>query len=101
MVCSARTVDLRPPFRPPGVKSSLPRFHAVTGPLLRSPEEGADTIIWLAGSPQAAQTSGAFWHDRRPRPKHRLPATRETAADRAALFDRCAELSGAQPMLIV
>jgi hypothetical protein len=49
----------------------------------------------------AAQNSGAFWHDRRQRPKHRLSSTKETAADRAALFDRCAELCGLDPDLTI
>ncbi len=81
----------------PGVASSLPRFDKVMRPLLRDPDAGADTIVWLAGSPRAAEQSGAFWHDRRPRPKHRVPWTRETAAERAALFDHCAELCGLTP----
>lgn len=78
----------------PGVTASLPRFNKVMRPLLRDPQAGADTIVWLAGSPRAADHAGAFWHDRRPRPKHRVPWTRESAAERAALFDRCAELCG-------
>ena len=35
-----------------GVESSLPRFSRVMGPLLRDPAGGADTIVWLAGSPR-------------------------------------------------
>ncbi|MFN8218423.1 MAG: SDR family NAD(P)-dependent oxidoreductase [Solirubrobacterales bacterium] len=81
----------------PGVASSLPRFDRVMKPLLRDADAGADTIVWLAGSPAAAGQGGAFWHDRRPRPKHRVPGTRESAAERAALFDRCAELCGLDP----
>jgi dehydrogenase/reductase SDR family protein 12 len=81
----------------PGVASSLPRFDKLMKPLLRDPDAGADTIVWLAGSPLAAEHPGAFWHDRRPRPKHRVPWTRESAAERAALFDRCAELCGLEP----
>lgn len=71
----------------------LPGFSSV-GYALREPEAGVDTIVWLAGSPRAAEDAGAFWHDRRPRPKHRVPWTRESAAERAALFDLCAELCG-------
>jgi NAD(P)-dependent dehydrogenase (short-subunit alcohol dehydrogenase family) len=78
----------------PGVSSSLPRFDKVMKPLLRDPGAGADTIVWLAGSRDAAEHSGALWHDRRLRPKHRVPWTRETAEERAELFDRCAELCG-------
>ena len=81
----------------PGVASSLPRFDKLMKPLLRDPDAGADTLVWLAGSPQVAAHRGAFWHDRRPRPKHRVPWTRESAAERATLFDRCASLCGLDP----
>ena len=76
----------------PGVAASLPRFDKVMKPLLRDADAGADTIVWLAGSPAADEHPGAFWHDRRPRSKHRVPWTRESAAERVVLFDRCAEL---------
>jgi len=81
----------------PGVAISLPRFNRIMGPLLRDPAAGADTIVWLAGSSEAARTSGGFWHDRRSRPKHRLPWTRETRQERARLFTACEELCGLQP----
>ena len=81
----------------PGVASSLPRFDKLMKPLLRDSDAGADTLVWLAGSPQVAACPGAFWHDRRPRPKHRVPWTRESAAERAILFDRCASLCGLDP----
>lgn len=51
----------------PGVASSLPGFHTVTRPLLRSPEAGADTVVWLA-SRDVEPPPGTFWHDRSPRP---------------------------------
>lgn len=78
----------------PGVSKSLPLFHKVTKPLLRTPAEGADTIVWLAASEEAGRSSGQFWHDRRPRPTHRLRGTRETEAERRTLWRRLAELSG-------
>jgi NAD(P)-dependent dehydrogenase (short-subunit alcohol dehydrogenase family) len=31
----------------------------------RTPEEGADTVVWLASSPEAEGKSGEFWIDRR------------------------------------
>ena len=34
----------------PGVVDSLPGFHRVLGPALRTPEQGADTVAWLAGA---------------------------------------------------
>ncbi len=68
----------------PGLRASLPRFAHLTGPLLRSPQEGADTIGWLATSPAGVHCGGQFWHDRRPRSTVRLPwtATRQGAAER-------------------
>jgi dehydrogenase/reductase SDR family member 12 len=76
-----------------GVQSSLPRFHRVTRPLLRSADEGADTIVWLGAAAEPADSSGGFWHDRRRRPTHLLPGTRETEAERRRLWDECVALS--------
>ena len=80
----------------PGVRTSLPRFHSLTRPLLRTPVQGADTIVWLAAADEPGRSSGRFWHDRRPRPTHVLPWTRETPQERELLWERCAELSGWQ-----
>lgn len=68
----------------PGVRTSLPRFAALTGPLLRSPESGAETTVWLLASPQGHETSGLFWHDRAPRPTRHLtrPAPTEEQVER-------------------
>ncbi len=78
----------------PGLSSSLPRFHRLMRPLLRDPHEGADTIVWLATADldEIDQRSGGFWHDRRPRAKHRLPWTRESAVERERLWTECARL---------
>lgn len=81
----------------PGVERSLPRFHTLVGPLLRTPDQGADTMVWLAADDGAPlETSGRFWLDRRPRPIHRIPATRrsDTRAERTRLWDWCVEHSG-------
>ncbi|GAC1573673.1 MAG: SDR family oxidoreductase [Candidatus Dormibacteria bacterium] len=78
----------------PGVKSSLPRFYRVTKPLLRTPAQGADTIVWLGAASLPDESSGGFWHDRRRRPVHLLPGTRETSADRERLWAECARLAG-------
>ena len=78
----------------PGVASSLPRFHRLTGPLLRSPGQGADTIVWLGAAAGPAESSGGFWHDRRQRPTHRVPWTRETPEDRERLWRECERLTG-------
>ncbi len=75
----------------PGVRSSLPRFHRVMGPLLRSPAQGADTIIWLAADAQLAASDGDFWLDRRVRSEYKVPRTRPTnpAADQVELWEWC------------
>jgi NAD(P)-dependent dehydrogenase (short-subunit alcohol dehydrogenase family) len=70
----------------PGVLESLPEFHRVTERVLRTPEEGADTIVWLAAATEAGRVSGKFWLDRRPHAKHVLPGTRETPEERRALL---------------
>jgi len=78
----------------PGVQTSLPRFRSVMRPLLRNAEQGADTIVWLAGASEPARQPGRFWHDRAPRSTHRVPWTRESAADRAQLWAECVRMSG-------
>jgi dehydrogenase/reductase SDR family protein 12 len=78
----------------PGVETSLPRFNRVMGPLLRTAEEGADTIVWLGAAAEPARSSGGFWHDRRCRPTHRVPWTRERPEDRLRLWQECCRLSG-------
>jgi hypothetical protein len=71
-----------------GVATSLPRFHRLTRPLLRTPAEGADTIVWLAAAERAHDARGRFFFDREPRATHWLPGTRESEADRRALWKR-------------
>jgi dehydrogenase/reductase SDR family member 12 len=69
----------------PGLASGLPSF-AHLGPLLRRPEEGADTAVWLAagaarppalpGMSASMSVEDGFWHDRRHRGEYYLPWTR-------------------------
>ena len=60
----------------PGVAAALPRFYRAARPILLTPQQGADTLVWLAAMPPERLGSGRFWHDRRPRPEHPLPWTR-------------------------
>ncbi len=60
---------------PPGSAAGVPGFAKVMGPILRTPDQGADTAVWLAVAPEAATTSGRFWLDRRPRWEHKVPWT--------------------------
>lgn len=62
----------------PGVADALPGFGKVMGPLLRTPEEGADTMVWLAADDQALAVNGRFWLDRRERSIHKLGSTSDT-----------------------
>jgi NAD(P)-dependent dehydrogenase (short-subunit alcohol dehydrogenase family) len=78
----------------PGLAESLPGFHRLMGPLLRTPAEGADTIVWLAADPGSAGASGERFLDRRARPFDRAPLTRLSATDRRRLWDAVVELSG-------
>jgi NAD(P)-dependent dehydrogenase (short-subunit alcohol dehydrogenase family) len=78
----------------PAVRTSLPRFWRAMQRRLRTPAEGADTVIWLAASPAARGRTGLFWFDRRPRSTHLLPWTRESAADRRALRELCSRAAG-------
>lgn len=70
----------------PAVRSSLPRFHRLTRSILRSPEQGADTILWLAVCEHLARKSGCFWFDREPQSIYKLPRTRERPGDRERLW---------------
>lgn len=76
----------------PGIEASLPGFHRLIGPLLRSPRQGADTIVWLGSAPEVRRSSGELWLDRRPRPFDRLPGTRVSVEDAHRLWDACREL---------
>jgi dehydrogenase/reductase SDR family member 12 len=78
----------------PGVRASLPRFYRVLRPLLRDPGQGADTAVWLLATSAGERRPGAFWHDRRPRPEHRVPWTRESSTERRELWTKLAHLSG-------
>ena len=76
----------------PGVQESLPRFRALTRPVLRDAAEGADTTVWLLAADPAPEP-GRLWHDRRPRPTSHLARTRPTERQRQRLWDwvaRCA-----------
>ena len=87
----------------PGVREALPTFRKLVGPLLRSPEQGADTLVWLAGDDhEPLATSGGFWLDRRLRTIHKLPSTKrsDTADRRQQLWDWCVDASGIDPNML-
>lgn len=69
----------------PGLARSLPAFRASTRLLLRTPEAGADTAVWLAAT-DPAPPSGAFWHDRRQRPTSYRAATHPDPSETEELW---------------
>lgn len=74
----------------PGVESGLPVFHRVMSAGLRSPAEGADTMVWLAANTPEIPP-GRFWFDRHERPTSYLPMTRcddETRVELVEWLDR-------------
>lgn len=72
-----------------GVRSSLPRFHKATRPILRSAEQGADTAVWLAARKEAPEPNGGFFFDRRSRWTHYLPWTAERTGEVERLWRLC------------
>jgi NAD(P)-dependent dehydrogenase (short-subunit alcohol dehydrogenase family) len=77
----------------PGVKSGLPGFYRVMRPLLRTPDQGADTAVWLASDLEPLRSTGEFWHDRRRRGEHRLPWT-PREEDGGGLWELCEKRTG-------
>lgn len=69
-----------------GVVDSLPEFYKLTKPILRTSQQGADTIVWLASATEVSQTTGLFWLDREPRPTHLSVKTQETQQQREQLW---------------
>jgi hypothetical protein len=83
----------------PGVERSLPTFRKVMSPLLRSPDQGADTLVWLAADDGApTERTGGFWLDRRVRSLHRSRRTRnaDTPQERARLWEWVCAAAGTE-----
>ena len=78
----------------PGVQQSIPLFRKLTAPILRTTNEGADTIVWLSCIHPLPGTNGTFWSDREVRPTHKTPQSRklDTEANRLALWSQVEQL---------
>jgi dehydrogenase/reductase SDR family protein 12 len=59
----------------PGLATGMPRFHRLMKPLLRSPEQGADTVAWLCGVERSSLKNGGFYFDRQLRFPYRPPVS--------------------------
>ncbi len=85
----------------PGLQSSLPTFSKLMNLSLRTPKQGADTIVWLAIAPHLETESGKFWFDRQIRETHKTNRTKSTVAEREKLWMECVRLSGLRPEEII
>jgi len=52
----------------------------IARPLMRSPERGADTVVYAASSPELEGITGGYFHDRRPKRSSRASHDRESAS---------------------
>lgn len=68
-----------------GVKTAMPWFHWWMEKRLRTVEEGADTIVWLALT-QNDYPGGKFWFDRKAAPTHFRDKTIESRRQREELL---------------
>ena len=82
-----------------GVQESLPTFRRFTRPILRTAQEGADTIVWLAGVEPIPGPNGSFWLDRAPRRTVRYPGTAPDSGAADELWDLVCEQTGETPAL--
>ena len=78
----------------PGVRESLPRFRALMGPLLRTPSQGADTMVWLAADSARARDERAVLA--RPPAAIRRPAAGHAHERRRcrAMWNWCVDRAG-------
>ena len=76
-----------------GVEKSLPKFFKRMKKRLRTAEQGADTIVWLAVAEAASGASGKFWFDRAAVKTHLFGRTKESDEERAKLWAFCEEES--------
>lgn len=78
----------------PGITESMPRFARLVKPVLRTAEQGADTIVWLTAADAAQAPTGRFWCDRASRPTYYLPGRSDDPAVRRAVWAYVCEAAG-------
>jgi dehydrogenase/reductase SDR family protein 12 len=75
-----------------GVKNAMPQFFDFTQQRLRTPAQGADTVIYLASRYQEDLDTDGIWFDRVLRNDYLLWGTKETQAQREEFFLRIEEI---------
>jgi NAD(P)-dependent dehydrogenase (short-subunit alcohol dehydrogenase family) len=80
-----------------GMRSALPGFHRLMGPILRTPDQGVDTTVWLGSAEPRPVPDGALWLDRHRRRSVYLPRTSVTSADATRLWRWCVSTAGIDP----
>ncbi|MGA8987648.1 SDR family NAD(P)-dependent oxidoreductase [Aeromicrobium sp.] len=78
----------------PGITDSLPRFAKIVGPILRTPAQGADTIVWLTAADEPVQSTGEFWCDRRVRATYYLSWQSDDPSVRRKIWAYAARATG-------
>ena len=69
----------------PAVRTSMPQFYEKMKNKLRTTEQGADTIVWLAVSARAIENeNGLFYQDRTAVPIHLPLAWTKSSAEECA-----------------
>jgi dehydrogenase/reductase SDR family protein 12 len=71
----------------PGIRTALPEFHTLTKQILRTPAQGADTIVWLSSAKEPGLSTGRFWLDRCAHETVVFPNTHESEAERKILWE--------------
>lgn len=66
-----------------------PAVKLLATPFLRSPDKGAETLVWLAGDDSLGETSGGYFHDMK-------PGRLSPLADDMAVQERVWDISAAQ-----
>jgi NAD(P)-dependent dehydrogenase (short-subunit alcohol dehydrogenase family) len=76
-----------------GLQNWMPGFRKVTRLIIRDPDQGADSIVWLGAAQQPLLSTGKFWMDRRIRPTHYwLGAGEDSPEARNELWRYCRTL---------
>jgi len=74
-----------------GVRTALPGFRATLKRVLRSADQGADTILWLIDQRPVQHNAGGIWLDRQLDSEHAFGFTRKCRQTADDLYQRLGE----------